>query len=49
MVQGQGGGDGERREAQMMHADEEEGGMAGTGTVGRRRRARSGPGGCAIM
>ncbi|TID24427.1 F-box/LRR repeat-containing protein 2 [Venturia nashicola] len=37
------------REAQMMHADEEEGGMAGTGVIGRRRRARSGPGGCAVM
>jgi F-box/leucine-rich repeat protein 2/20 len=37
------------REAQMMHADEEEGGMAGMGVVGRRRRARSGPGGCAVM
>jgi F-box/leucine-rich repeat protein 2/20 len=36
------------REAQMMHADEEEGGMAGTG-IGRRRRARSGPGGCTVM
>ncbi|KIW06392.1 uncharacterized protein PV09_02845 [Verruconis gallopava] len=36
------------REAQMMHADEEDGGMAGTG-IGRRRRARSGPGGCVVM
>ncbi|CAI6333170.1 unnamed protein product [Periconia digitata] len=33
------------REAQLMHADEEEGGTA----VGRRRRARSGPGSCAVM
>jgi F-box and leucine-rich repeat protein 2/20 len=43
------------REAQMLHADEEEGGAAGNGGtnagsgVGRRRRARSGPGGCVIM
>ncbi|EMD60693.1 hypothetical protein COCSADRAFT_40303 [Bipolaris sorokiniana ND90Pr] len=36
------------REAQMMHADEEEGG-AGTTGIGRRRRARSGPGGCTVM
>lgn len=36
------------REAQMMHADEEEGGMGVPGAVGRRRRARSG-GGCAMM
>lgn len=36
------------REAQMMHADEEDGGMAGTG-IGRRRRARSGPNGCVVM
>lgn len=36
------------REAQMMHADEEEGGMGLPGGVGRRRRARSG-GGCAMM
>lgn len=35
------------REAQLMHADEEEGGVA-PGT-GRRRRARSGPGGCTVM
>jgi F-box/leucine-rich repeat protein 2/20 len=50
---GTGGAGGRRRrrrarEAQMMHADEEEGGMAGTG-IGRRRRARSGPGGCVVM
>lgn len=39
------------REAQLLHADEEEGGAAGaTGPpLGRRRRARSGPGGCNIM
>jgi F-box/leucine-rich repeat protein 2/20 len=36
------------REAQMMHADEEEGG-AGPAGVGRRRRARSGPGSCLVM
>ncbi|KAF2875571.1 hypothetical protein BDV95DRAFT_562196 [Massariosphaeria phaeospora] len=38
------------REAQLMHADEEEGGVAvGTTGIGRRRRARSGPGGCTMM
>ncbi len=38
------------REARMMHADEEEGGAVGTGGgIGRRRRARSGPGGCVVM
>jgi len=38
------------REAQMMHADEEEGGAGiGAGGIGRRRRARSGPGGCIVM
>ena len=39
------------REAQMMHADEEEGGAGAgtTGGIGRRRRARSGPGGCLVM
>jgi F-box/leucine-rich repeat protein 2/20 len=38
------------REAQLMHADEEEGGAgAVTGGIGRRRRARSGPGGCIVM
>lgn len=36
------------REAQMMHADEEEGGMGLPGGVGRRRRARS-RSGCAMM
>ncbi|KAI9737716.1 MAG: hypothetical protein M1818_005720 [Claussenomyces sp. TS43310] len=34
------------REAAMLHADEEEGGI-GMGGIGRRRRARSG--GCAVM
>jgi F-box/leucine-rich repeat protein 2/20 len=34
------------REAAMLHADEEEGGV-GMGGIGRRRRARSG--GCAVM
>lgn len=37
------------REAQLLHADEEEGGGASTGGIGRRRRARSGPGGCTVM
>lgn len=38
------------REAQLLHADEEEGGaIVGAGGVGRRRRARSGPGGCVVM
>lgn len=37
------------REAQLMHADEEEGGAGMTGGIGRRRRARSGPGGCVVM
>ncbi|KAI8936629.1 hypothetical protein NX059_007028 [Plenodomus lindquistii] len=37
------------REAQMMHADEEEGGAGVTGGIGRRRRARSGPGSCVVM
>jgi F-box/leucine-rich repeat protein 2/20 len=38
------------REAQLLHADEEEGGAgATTGGIGRRRRARSGPGGCVVM
>ncbi|KAF2680411.1 RNI-like protein [Lentithecium fluviatile CBS 122367] len=38
------------REAQLMHADEEEGGAGvATGGLGRRRRARSGPGGCIVM
>ncbi|KAF2456013.1 hypothetical protein BDY21DRAFT_267925, partial [Lineolata rhizophorae] len=54
---GAGGGGARRRrrrarEAQLLHADEEEGGMGGvggTGVVGRRRRARSGPGGCVVM
>lgn len=37
------------REAQMMHADEEEGGAGAVSGLGRRRRARSGPGSCAVM
>jgi F-box and leucine-rich repeat protein 2/20 len=40
------------REAQLLHADEEDGGaggVGGVGVVGRRRRARSGPGGCSVM
>lgn len=38
------------REAQLLHADEEEGGAGHTGGgIGRRRRARSGPGGCIVM
>lgn len=37
------------REAQMMHADEEEGGSGAVGGIGRRRRARSGPGSCIVM
>ncbi|KAF2267137.1 RNI-like protein [Lojkania enalia] len=38
------------REAQLLHADEEEGGAGvNAGGVGRRRRARSGPGGCTVM
>ncbi|KAF2183025.1 RNI-like protein [Zopfia rhizophila CBS 207.26] len=38
------------REAQLLHADEEEGGAGvATGGIGRRRRARSGPGGCIVM
>lgn len=52
---GAGGGTGGRRrrrrarEARLMHTEEEqEGIMAGTG-IGRRRRARSGPGGCVVM